>query len=189
MLKNKTTLIKSILAISLVTVPIIWRILNHNNNFAPNLEFITVSAVLGSIMLGKRAAIIIPLTAIIISDLIIGNSSIFVFTWGSFILIGAGAIILNKFNRQPTKQIIGSTIFAVSSTFVFFAITNFGVWAQGWYPATLTGLMTSYTMAIPFYRTMLIGNLIIVPCAVTVWQIAKNHQTIKSLVVNTLISK
>jgi len=189
MSKNKTIILKILLAISLIAAPIIWRIINHNNNFAPNLEFITVSAVLAAIILGKKAAIIVPLMAIVLSDLIIGNSSIFIFTWGSFLIIGISAIILNKLNNNPIKQIASSAAFALSSSFLFFAITNFGVWVQGWYPATFAGLITSYTMALPFYKTMLIGNIIIVPCAVAAWQLAKNHKIVKSLVVNAFISK
>ena len=189
MIKNKTLIIKIAFALALIVTAVSWRIINHNYNFAPNLELITVSAVLAAIVLGKKAAIAVPLISMILSDLIIGNSSIFIFTWGSFIIIGAGAILLSKINKQPKKQVLYSVGFAVASSFAFFVITNFGVWAQGWYPATLSGLITCFTLAIPFYRTMIIGNIILVPAAVTIYQFVRARQTSKSLVINTLIGK
>jgi hypothetical protein len=46
-----------------------------------------------------------------------------------------------------------------SSTF-FFLTTNFAVWASGtWYPKTLDGLMWAYTLGLPFFRNMMIGDL------------------------------
>lgn len=178
-----------IITICLVALAVGWRVLNFNYQIAPNLEFITAVTVLAAITIGWRAALIVPLSSMVISDLIIGNSSIFIFTWGSFALIGLGATILKKLNSKPKTQILSSFGFAAAGSFLFFIITNFGVWLQGWYPATFAGLMSSYTMAIPFYRTMLIGNLILVPAVVTIWQFAKAHQTNNELVVNSLIGE
>jgi len=186
--KNKTLIIKISLTIGLITMAVIWRIINHDNNFAPNLELITLATVLASVIVGMRASIIVPITSMIISDLIIGNSSIFIFTWGAFGLIGLGAILLRKLNNRPKKQILYSVGFVVISSFTFFLITNFGVWAQGWYPPTFAGLMTSYELAIPFYRTMLIGNLILVPVAVLVFQTVRSKIESKNLVINPSIS-
>ena len=188
MTKNKTLLAKILIATGLIAVAVGWRIINHEFYFAPNLEFVTVAAVMAAIMLGARWAIIVPLLSMIVSDLIIGNSAIFMFTWGAFAVTGAGAIILKKLNNQPGKQIAASAGFAVVSSFAFFAITNFGVWAQGWYPATFAGLTQSYIMAIPFYRTMIIGNLIIIPAAVGLYQLIRARQATKNLVINTTIS-
>ena len=188
MIKNKTLITKIAIATGLMAIAISWRIINHNYNFAPNLEFVTVAAVMAAIMLGARWAIIVPLTSMIVSDLVIGNSSIFMFTWGAFAVIGAGAILLKKLNNRPGKQIAASSGFAIISSLAFFAITNFGVWAQGWYPATLAGLQTCFTLAIPFYRTMIIGNLIIIPAVVGLYQLIRARQAAKNLVINTTIS-
>lgn len=181
--KSKTILIIT----SLIILAVSWRIINHSFQLAPNLELITVASVLAAVIIGWKAAIIVPISSMILSDLIIGNSSIFVFTWGAFALIGLGALLLKKLNSKPKSQIAYSFGFAVASSFAFFAITNFGVWSQGWYPATWAGLIDCYAVAIPFYRTMLIGNIIIVPAAVSMWQLVKARQISKNLVVDTLI--
>lgn len=54
--------------------------------------------------------------------------------------------------------VVGS---ALALSILFFLITNFGVWAppNNWYPHTLEGLIQSYTLALPFFRNTLIGDL------------------------------
>lgn len=188
--RNSTATIKNILfAMSLVLLAVTWRIINHNYNFAPNLELVTTVSVIAAVIIGFRAALFVPLAIMVVSDIIIGNSSIFIFTWGSFVLIGLGANLLRKLNNKPKLQVLSSVGFAITSSFLFFVVTNLGVWLQGWYPATFAGLTDSYIMAIPFYRTMLIGNLVLVPASIAVWQLYKAKQAARNLVVDTFIGK
>ncbi len=43
---------------------------------------------------------------------------------------------------------------------LFFLITNFGVWLHtGLYAKTWGGLVQSYTLALPFFRNTLLGDL------------------------------
>jgi hypothetical protein len=49
---------------------------------------------------------------------------------------------------------------SLTGSIVFFVITNFAVWlGSGYYPQTLSGLLTSYTLAIPFFHYTLLGDL------------------------------
>lgn len=187
MTKTKTILKKVAFIIILIGLAIGWRVINHNFQIAPNLELVTVVSVIATIVIGWRAAVIVPISTMILSDLIIGNSSIFIFTWSSFVVIGLAAILLRKLNQKPKSQVVYSVGFAVAGSFFFFIVTNFGVWAQGWYPATWAGLGDCFMMAIPFYKTMLIGNMILVPTAVATWQFVKVRHTAKNLVVDTLV--
>ncbi len=189
MIINKKRIQNIIFIICLITLAVGWRIINHNYQFAPNLELVTAVSVLSAIIFGWRIALIVPITTMIISDIMIGNSSIFIFTWGSFAIIGLSALVLRKLNAKPKIQILSSVGFAVASTFLFFVVTNFGVWLQGWYPMTWAGLVDCFVMAIPFYRTMLIGNIILVPSVVIVWQVIKARQKDSSLVINSLVGK
>ena len=175
------------MVIALVAIAISWRIINHQYQFAPNLELVTLVSVLAAITLGWRAALLVPITTMAVSDAIIGNSIILVFTWGSFAAIGLGAIVLRKLNNKPKIQVVASTGFVIASSTFFFVVTNFGVWVQGWYPATWAGLITCYQMAIPFYRTMLIGNIIMVPVAVAALQVVRVRRAARLSVVNSLI--
>ena len=45
------------------------------------------------------------------------------------------------------------------ASFTFFLISNLGVWWY-WYPHSISSLITCYTLAIPFYRNTLIGDLV-----------------------------
>lgn len=175
----------SLLCLILISLAVGWRVINHNFGIAYNLELVTTVSVIAAIVIGWKAAVIVPMSSMAISDIFIGNSSIFVFTWSAFVTIGISALLLRKLNNRPKSQIIYSLGFALASSFFFFIITNFGVWSQGWYPATWTGLIECFTMAIPFYRTMLIGNIIMVPTAVSIYQFVKNRQTAKSLIIDT----
>jgi hypothetical protein len=50
---------------------------------------------------------------------------------------------------------------ALASSVSFFLISNFDVWiATNLYPKNLAGLITSYTLALPFFRNALEGDLL-----------------------------
>tara|TARA_X000001036_G_scaffold358151_1_gene340570 strand:+ start:787 stop:1272 length:486 start_codon:yes stop_codon:yes gene_type:complete len=88
-----------------------------------------------------------------ITDIVIGYHTGTFFTWGSVFLIG---IIASSFSKTLTTRISGALIGAV----IFFTITNFGVWASGMYGYTFNGLVTCYTLAIPFFAYSAISTLI-----------------------------
>ena len=59
--------------------------------------------------------------------------------------------------HKNVLNIISSSLLA---GIIFFAVTNFSVWYFGnWYPSDMSGLVTSYTMAIPFFRNTIMSNL------------------------------
>lgn len=61
--------------------------------------------------------------------------------------------------RLAGKNIKKQVMFLPLASFLFFLISNFGVWLH-WYPQTIQGLLTCYTLALPFYRNTLIGDLV-----------------------------
>ncbi|GGK19774.1 hypothetical protein GCM10007962_12350 [Yeosuana aromativorans] len=97
----------------------------------------------------KKYAFIIPMAAMFLSDLVLGFSSISLFVYAAFILVGYIGIASKK---MSIKTILLSSI-------SFFVITNFGVWLLA-YPKSLNGLMECYTLAIPFFRNSLIGDFV-----------------------------
>jgi hypothetical protein len=148
----------------LITLGVLFRTVWH---IAPNVEFVTVAALLSGWYLGKKWSIIVPLLIMAISDCIIGTSSIFLFTWSAFIIVGFAGFYLNKSaERNKYTAIKRSILSAVIAGVWFYVWTNFGVWALdsfGMYPRTLSGLISSYIMAIPFFKYNLLSNLVIVP--------------------------
>ena len=88
-----------------------------------------------------------------ITDMVIGYHTGTFFTWGSVFLIG---LMANSFSKTLTSRLSGALIGAV----IFFTITNFGVWASGMYGYTMTGLISCYTLAIPFFAYSVISTMV-----------------------------
>lgn len=103
----------------------------------------------------KRLAFIMPLMAMALSDLFIGNGfSMLVYT-GFIAMVACGYLIRRKVS--VTNVILASFI----SASVFYLITNFAFfYPVTLYPHNVSGILASYTAALPFFRNMLIGNLV-----------------------------
>ena len=103
-------------------------------------------------LFGFRYIPVVVLT-FLITDLFIGFHSTILFTWGSVILIG----LISKFLRNTVfSRLSGSLLGAI----IFFVITNFGVWASGFYGYSLEGFIQCYTLAIPFFKHTIISTVI-----------------------------
>jgi hypothetical protein len=155
-----------LVAAGLIITAVIWRVANWQYSIAPNLEIVTASALIAGTFLSRRAALVVPLAIMAVSDILIGNSMILLFTWSAFGLIGLAGLVLRRWSGAPARLILASAGLAVGSSVFFFVYTNFGVWLLGdgtMYAKTWSGLMACYTMGLPFFRTMLLGNLVIVP--------------------------
>jgi hypothetical protein len=165
-----------LLSAGLIITAVAWRVTNWHFGLAPNLEVITASSLIAAVLWGWRGAVGVPLAAMAASDLIIGNSPILLFTWSAFALIGLAGLALRRLQARPSRLMLGALGAGVLGSVFFFVYTNFGVWLMGnLYPHTWAGLMQSYLMGIPFYRTMLIGNLVIVPAYFAVLLLARQY--------------
>jgi hypothetical protein len=103
-------------------------------------------------LLGLRYLPILILS-FIITDLFIGFHGVVLFTWGSVVIIGL-------FSKYFTKSILSRVSGALIGAFVFFLITNFGVWSLGSYGYTIEGFILCYTLAIPFFAYNIISTSI-----------------------------
>ena len=98
-----------------------------------------------------------PMGAMVVSDIFIGiyDWRIMVAVYGSFLVAGFIGIILAK-HKRAGSVLLSSVVISV----LFYLTTNFAVWMFGTlYPLTLEGLLTSYAMALPFFRNTLLGDL------------------------------
>jgi len=136
----------------IIGVAVLSRLLPHMPNFTP----IGAMALFGGAYLDKRWAILLPLTAMFLSDVFIGFYSpiVMVSVYGSFVLTGLIGFWLRK-RRNPRNVLFA----ALSSSILFFIVTNFAVWAAGSYSRGIDGLLTSYTMALPFFRGTIFGDV------------------------------
>ncbi len=95
----------------------------------------------------------VVLLSFVITDIIIGFHNTLFFTWGSVVLIG----IFSKFfiSTDIKFRLIG----VVSASFVFFVISNFGVWLSGGYGYSFSGLLECYFLAIPFFGNTMLSTI------------------------------
>lgn len=121
------------------------RLIPHPPNFAP----ITAIALFSSFYVTNKFLVYaLPIGVMILSDLFIGFSSITFFVYFAFLIVS----FIGTQSKKPSFLAI------LISSISFFIITNFGVWILGGYPKTWTGLVTCYTMAIPFFKNSLMGD-------------------------------
>lgn len=118
--------------------------------FMMDLFFIVaIVAILSALFLNIYFAFFIPFSVMAITDVIIGNNFILIFTWSGFAMIGVLFYLLkskNKFTIKKTPLLFGASI---GTVLLYDLWTNFGSFLGG-YPKTLNGLTLCYTVAIPF---------------------------------------
>jgi len=111
---------------------------------------------------GSRRQMWIPLVLFAITDVILTKYIYaFQFSWDQVVTWGWYAAILwlgsNLREKSGPARVIGA---ALASSASFFLVSNFAVWVwSGMYPRTFSGLMTCYTLGIPFFRPTVISDL------------------------------
>lgn len=142
------------------------RLIPHPANFAP----IGGMALFGAAYYDKKYwAFIIPVLSMWLSDLVVNNVVYrqyfdhFVWfyqgcywTYGSFVVITlAGFFILKKIK---VMNLVAATF---SASFIFFLVSNFGVWfSTEMYPKNMTGLISCYAAGLPFLKNTLVGDVV-----------------------------
>jgi hypothetical protein len=128
------------------------RLLPHPPNFSPIAAMALFS---GAYMPRRAIAFLAPFAALLLSDLVLGFYPGMDFVYVSFaVTVLIGWLIA----ARKTPLVIGSA--AVTSSVIFFILTNFGMWAfSGFYPQTGQGLVDCYVAAIPFFQNTLAGDL------------------------------
>ena len=124
------------------------RIIPHPPNFTP----ILASAIMAPMLIKDRwFGIAVPIVAMFISDVIIGFYSYQFVIYSSILAIALVAPMRKNYFRLGVMAIGGSVW--------FFITTNFAEWLiWDYYPKTIEGLITCYTLAIPFFKNTLIST-------------------------------
>ena len=124
------------------------RIIPHPPNFTP----IQASAIMAPLLIKDRwFGIAIPIVAMFISDVIIG------FHPYQFVIYSTILTIALVSPMRKSYSMLG--IMAVGGSIWFFISTNFAVWViWDYYPKTIEGLITCYTLALPFFQNTLIST-------------------------------
>lgn len=156
---------KATIVFTFIVIAALTRALPHPPNFAP----IAAMALFGGAYLtDKRLAYLLPLLAMLISDLVLegmfqmglrafhGIHSGMLWVYVAFVGVVALGHLLN--GKVSVKKLVPAGLIG---SLLFFAVTNFGVWATGtMYPASFEGLIACYTAAIPFFHYTLAGDVV-----------------------------
>ena len=119
----------------------------------PNFTSLIALSFYVPVLLGLRFLPVL-LISFAITDLVIGYHTGTHWTWGSVLLIG---LVSQYFTKNLSWRLSGALLGAC----IFFVLTNLGVWLSGGlYEFTLSGLITCYTLALPFFGYTAISTVI-----------------------------
>ncbi|MCB0422473.1 MAG: hypothetical protein KDD61_15845 [Bdellovibrionales bacterium] len=166
------SLSRNIVLVALVILGVASRWLPHPPNVSPVMAIALLSGVYFS---GKKGAVLLPLVALFISDLVLGfHSTIWaVYLAMAVVVWGAGQL---SSKSQSSPGWLNVTLMGLGASVWFFLLTNFAVWAQtGMYPHTVDGLVACYVAAIPFFQNSLMGNAVYIFILFGSYELIRRH--------------
>jgi hypothetical protein len=143
----------------LIGLGVVSRVIPHPWNFT---AIGTMALFSGFSVRSNKYLTLVPFAALLISDAALGFYDGMIYVYAAFAI---GMILsLGYFRKQHTLSLGGRAVtiagLSVVSSFLFFLITNFGVWiGSTMYTQNFSGLMMSYTMGLPFLYNQVAGDL------------------------------
>jgi len=152
MLRNKNTF-TIVSCTVLVLLAVLSRIINTETHWYGFAPVVAISLFGGAMLKHKAYAYLLPLCAYLLSDVCLqfftatpgfyGVSQYFVY--GGMALV---VLLGTQMRRPKALRILG---FTLGSSLIFWIVSNFGVFMEGYNGLTFQGFLTTYLMAIPFY--------------------------------------
>ena len=141
-----------LVVLAVILAAVASRLAPHPPNFTP---IAAMALFAGAYVPSGWQAFVVPLAAMLLSDLLVGWHPLAPVVYASFALI-----VCIGFWLRPRKTGPRVAVAAVAGSVAFFLITNFAVWAFGsFYPKSLEGLFTAYVAGLPFFRNTLLGDV------------------------------
>ena len=155
----------------------IWRIIivQNEDNTWMNFSPLGAMALFGGVYFSNRAkSFLFPLLILFVSDMIVMQTVYsqyasgllyngWYWTYGSFALM---VLLAELFKRKVT---VGSVLLmSILAALIHYVVTDFGVWLGGGRDITIglpytkdwAGLIKCYVLALPYLKSLLLGNLI-----------------------------
>jgi Family of unknown function (DUF6580) len=122
---------------------------------APNVQAVGAMALFaGAYFQNKKLAYAIPLITLFATDLILGFHRVMIPVYVSFVItVFIGTLVAKR------KSFLTVAAGSLTSSILFFLITNLPFWFGDRYAWNFAGAMESYTLALPFFRNAVIGDL------------------------------
>ena len=129
----------------------------------------------------------VPISTMVITDVILGNNWILLFTWSGFAVLGLIGYLLAKKKSLTMKHVPRILGAGIGGILLYDLWTNFGTWLGGWYSHTWEGLALCYTRALPFMFWHLLSTTIAMALVIVPIIYLKEHKvTIPEFQVNPL---
>jgi len=151
-----------LLCAAMIVVAVFLRISNVELGIFNLVPLAAISLFAGAIFQNRAMAMTIPLLALLLSDTYMeyrdgtgfyGLSQSFVY--GGMLLV---AILGSYMKNFKPLSVLGYTI---SGSLLFWIVSNFGVFLEGWNGISFAGLIQTYMMAIPFLDNNMATQLFI----------------------------
>lgn len=153
---------RDILIVSaIVLITAIMRVVNAEFGLYHFVPVAALGLFSGAALHEKKWAYAIPLASMLLSDI---GFELFTQTPGFYgvsqwVNYGALALVTWLGTTMQNRNLLRVAGYTLSGSLLFFIISNFGSFLQGWYGYSAKGLVTCYTMAIPFYKSELATQL------------------------------
>ena len=145
--------VRLIVPIILIALAAASRLLPHPPDFTPLAAMALFG---GAYFSDRRIAFALPFIALLLSDLVLGLHGTM-----PFVYLGFGATVLIGMALRGKVRVLPVAGAAITSSVLFFVLTNFGVWLIGdMYPRDVGGLMLCYIAAIPFFQYSVAGDFL-----------------------------
>lgn len=187
--------IRLIVLVAITLLVGIWRIAQTTSDMGPLANFMPIGAMAlfaGAYFVNKSRAYLFPLLTLFLSDIVLmqtvyaehSNGILYGGWYWTYAGFGVMVFIGNNLIKNVTlKNVVMSAFLAGLAHMI---ISNFGVWLGGGldvttglpYTRDLAGLVKCYTLAIPYFKHMLAGNLIYSAILFGGFELAKTRFTV-----------
>jgi len=182
MKQNNNTIL---LCTALILAAVFSRIVFAETGWYNLAPLVAISIFSGAILKNKSYAFIIPLAAYLLSDVYmqVAHGTGF-YGISQFFVYGAMALVVllgSKMNKIQPLRVLG---FTIGGSLLFWLISNFGVFAEGYYGYSANGLAQTFLAAIPFYKNEfstklffnpIIGNVVTSGILFAAYAVLKNR--------------
>lgn len=139
----------------LVLLTALLRVVNAEFHLYNLVPIAALGLFSGSILSNKKYAYLIPLAAMLLSDL---GLALFTSTQGFYGIsqvINYGAIVLVTFlgTHLVKRNVISIAGYTLSGSMIFFLLSNLGTFLGGYYSYSFESFIQCFTLAIPFYKS------------------------------------
>jgi len=147
---------KEILIVALlVLTTAILRIVNAELHMYNMVPVAALGIFSGSVLTNKKWAYMIPLTAMFLSDV---GLNLFTSTPGfygisqfvNYLALSLVTLLGTTLVNRKAINVLGYTL---GGSMIFFLVSNFGTFLQGYYGYQFEGFINCYVMALPFYKS------------------------------------